>query len=65
MAGIGAIAVVARGTNGDGVAIRGEGDAVSGLIARFIGVVINRVEVLVIFLTDAAICSRSVQMPTC
>ena len=38
---------------------------VSGLIARFIGVVINRVEVLVIFLTDAAICSRSVQMPTC
>ena len=32
MAGPGAIAVVSRGTNGDGAAVRGEGDAVSGEI---------------------------------
>ena len=32
MAGPGAIAVVVGGTNGDGAAVRGEGDAVSGEI---------------------------------
>ena len=33
MAGIGAISVVAIGTNGDGAAVSGEGDAPSGEIA--------------------------------
>ena len=32
MAGIGAIAVVAEGANGEGAAVSGEGDAGSGLI---------------------------------